>query len=427
MRREAKRLDTRVIGVDAVGRGILLPALASVVELARVGDSVLDTLKVLDDLERKAHGCMPANVAMHEPDTWVVGLESEDQVAASAVDWVEWHERNVTARWVVGVEDNRAVVGSLALSQDEEVVTVKMDRVRQWDWRLNDDIDPFAKIWHFNGKVARVGWDGAVVVDGLQSWVIPLSSEGRAIQSPLEEVRGVWTLTNNNGLLNLSILSASSEWHPWYKLVIWLVNALLGVVVGRRGWHAREASVVDNTLDVLSVGKTGASLLVIRAHPVAAWGLIGLDDDIVTLTNIDVEDVGLVRYDWYKVVRDHSELVAINVELEGRLYRGVDHTEQVLLAWDELLTKDEALTSLVGSTVGAEDVLTVDETGVEDTWATRRESLSSVVHRVHSCVRPILEDDHTSIDIVVRRVRTMNDHWAEHTLVGLKSEVRVVP
>lgn len=113
---------TRVHDRDTELIGVLVPLRASTVELAAVLHRLLDLVLGFDDLEGKAHRGVPSDVAMHEPDTGVVGLEGEDQVAAGAADWVPWHESHVTTGWVDQVQLDAAVVESLALCDDEEVV-----------------------------------------------------------------------------------------------------------------------------------------------------------------------------------------------------------------------------------------------------------------------------------------------------------------
>jgi len=80
--------------------------LAFVAEV-RAGSVLLgwDVVWSLDPLEGKTSVNVPDDVAMHEPCTWIVGLEANDSVAG----WAAWtggtsKHGSVTTRWVIEVQ-----------------------------------------------------------------------------------------------------------------------------------------------------------------------------------------------------------------------------------------------------------------------------------------------------------------------------------
>lgn len=148
---------------------------------------------------------------------------------------------------------------------------------------------------------------------------------------------------------------------------------------------------MNDTLDISRPLQLSADLLVVGAHPVVAHGLVGVDDNVVPLANVNGEDVGLVRHNGYKVVGDDPELVSVDVELEGRLDGGVEYAQTVGLAGHKVHL--EALASLVDGAVLSPDVHAVDQTRVEDTgteirpWADHGSALE---HLVNGTLAPVL-------------------------------------
>jgi hypothetical protein len=69
---------------------------------------------------KSLHRCMPSDMAMHQPDTWIVSLESKDNVTGG------WKERSISSRRVGQVQYDGAIITSETLSQDVEIVTCYM-------------------------------------------------------------------------------------------------------------------------------------------------------------------------------------------------------------------------------------------------------------------------------------------------------------
>lgn len=199
---------------------------------------------------------------------------------------------------------------------------------------------------------------------------------------------------------------------------------LAGVCVGSRvGSAARAACVVDDTSDIVRIDSGSTSILVVETQEVVTNFLIGLDNNLIALSDVDGQDCGLIRLDRNKVSSNDSKLVSINVELVCGLDGTVEKLEQILLARNELSGNSVASAGDVTLCQGI-DVHTIDQTAVH---GTNTSDLSIVVHVVDRDVRPIVDDEVTSIHIEVSRFGTINVHGTEETFVCLKSQVTVVP
>lgn len=101
----------------------------------------LDFRFALEELDAETGGNVEGDVAVHEPCTRVVGLESKDQVASSG------KISRVPADGVVRLQGRNISVPDcvLDLCEDVEVVAVEVDGVRKW-WvgavLLNDPVLP---------------------------------------------------------------------------------------------------------------------------------------------------------------------------------------------------------------------------------------------------------------------------------------------
>lgn len=364
-------------------------------------------------------------MAMQKPNTRVRGLESQDKVTRLALGRVSGHDGGITTRWVLEVKRDRVRVGAEALREDQEIVTVKMDGMGQWDGSLDDDVDPFVELWHFNGEVSGGGWDRAILVDLLEGWVLPLGVEGRAGQSPLEEV-GALVRADDGGLSDGLLSRTSVPWNDRDKLLEGLVKAGWCVAVALGSWQAHWAiGVVHDTLDV-EVDERSAWLLVVRAHPVIGRGLVGFEDQIITLSDVDDDHVGGVRGDRDEIHGNDLKLVLVDVEDEGGLDGAVEETETVALA--RLNSHLEARTTYNLRLKILPLVQTVDETSVQSGWAAESvgDKLLWSVEGVHWDMAPVLEGNELLV-VVLSSSRAVDDHRTPDTLVGLKTVMRVPP
>lgn len=125
---------------------------------------------------------MPSDMTMHEPDTGVICLKSQHNVSSSG------HKRRITTGRVVQQQRGAWIISSTSLSQDEEIVTVQMERVGQWNWRLDDNVNPLFGLCERNEECTAIGGETGVLHDGEKSGVVVLGHEGCAADIPFEEL-----------------------------------------------------------------------------------------------------------------------------------------------------------------------------------------------------------------------------------------------
>lgn len=158
---------------------------------------------------------------MQEPDTRVVGIVSKNEVPSSTGGNVRRHLSDITTWWINQVECDTAAVSASTLGKDQEVVTVKMDGMRDRSLLVGyDNIDPLAKVRSLDGKVARDVRDRAIVNDRLQSRIRPFGEEARAGQLPLEILSNSSDLDVFADLLGLAPGVPTDDGH---EAVVWLI------------------------------------------------------------------------------------------------------------------------------------------------------------------------------------------------------------
>ena len=128
------------------------PIFADTVFLIRRLLGQFDHVFILPDLDGHTGRRVPRNVAMHNPDTRIVGLEPDGEIAATG------EQHGVAPWWVLVVEGPVREIFHpeipTFLGQNHEIVAVQVDGVgngdvhvlvlRQLLWRMNvqDDVDP---------------------------------------------------------------------------------------------------------------------------------------------------------------------------------------------------------------------------------------------------------------------------------------------
>jgi len=148
-------LDASTASLVCVVCSTLILELGLVVVLA--GTNLGWSLKVL-----KSHTTvsMPDNMAMHEPGTWVIGLESNDRPAGAHCCWVASTEKkgSVSSDWVGEVELSNHVgcEHTTTLAEESEIVAVKVHRVRGDEVVLDHKVGP---------RVCRTVQDDSTAVD----------------------------------------------------------------------------------------------------------------------------------------------------------------------------------------------------------------------------------------------------------------------
>jgi len=118
-------LKTR-IALREAGDTVLVsgPGLATLVEAAQVAQGTDDLVRTLKELDTETTRDVEWNVAVHQPGTRVVSWESHDHISTSI------NSVGITNRWVSQVVRD-TLTASRTAANDIEVVTVKMDRMRQ--------------------------------------------------------------------------------------------------------------------------------------------------------------------------------------------------------------------------------------------------------------------------------------------------------
>lgn len=60
---------------------VAVPVLATCLDVAHIANSLDDLIGVFEELQTKTERHVERNVTMHQPDTWVVHGESDDEVS----------------------------------------------------------------------------------------------------------------------------------------------------------------------------------------------------------------------------------------------------------------------------------------------------------------------------------------------------------
>ena len=191
-------LESRLTRSDllATSGEVVLDVLALVLE-GGLADVLLggDIIWTLDPLHGQTAVNVPDNVAMHEPGTWVVGLEADDGVprggGAGGAASATYEHGGIATGGVDEVEGwgQGCSPSGLALAQDGEVVAVHVHGVGCEELVLDDEVVPFVLLVEDDG----VG-DAGVVAGGkgLQGGVLVVDLEGVVVEEPAEDNSIIW-------------------------------------------------------------------------------------------------------------------------------------------------------------------------------------------------------------------------------------------
>ncbi|KAI7341518.1 putative multicopper oxidase, type 1 [Hortaea werneckii] len=364
-------LNTRVILMPVSPIVVVLPVRAGLLQRVLVKR---DLLGRLDELDCQSLRHVPRDMAMHQPRAWV-----DEEVVAVEVD---------------GVRDRRGA----AVLLDQPVVPLAL---------VGGVVDVHA------GLVVVV-----VVGEVLQRRLLPVDVHGRVAERPdkervaagrelglrdadVEAALGVVESAGGNGLDPV-----------WCGLAWLLAVARLRVTAGGRLARRSVAVAPDGFgVEVVCAKAVGRH---VRTEPVVARSLVGLDDNVVTLTNTDENRLYVERLDRDEIGGHDSHVVAIKGDSDVVVNRGVNETQAVLLA---LLHRHlVVLSTTVGVLVRAVD---------EDRVSWRRRSLRLEVDccqgidLVCSRVIPVANDIWTQIIIVIRRGRSVKYHGANDAVAIL--------
>lgn len=225
---------------------------------------------------------------MHEPSSGVIGGVGNDEPTVSG------HVVNITARRVDKVQAIDIPVGIevswTANTKDVHVVTVKMDRVRKTACTvllLNDPVCPLGRV----GNVDQVVVLGVVLVTLahiLESRLSRVNDHRSAIDGPQNNrlvVGGDSPVVKSE----VEVLGLNSESVLWHALLD--LGHRNGV--NTCGWHTikRRSCRVSQSLTVIGEDRAADTFVGAKAwsvnfsaEPVVSSGLVGGEDNIVTLT-----------------------------------------------------------------------------------------------------------------------------------------------
>lgn len=308
---------------------------------------------------------------------------------------------------------------------------------------LNDPVDPLA----FVGKLDQVLSAREAVVaihDVLKDGLAPVDIHGGSVDTPNDDVAisvGVWVTWDGldtlgdawNTETDGESLNLSEEvgdvtdlvGHPGGERSRGVTVAAVGVVgLGGRSGNLLARVGHDSVTNTI-VGGVAASSLGLDTEPVVTGSCVGVENDFVSLTNVEQDRVDVDGLDGDEVGGDDFKLVTINGNTEGVVNGHVDETEEMLLARSNL--EVEVLARGTGNVhVGTVDEDVVGRRSV--CWRGLVETFEGGnVGVLSRNVEPILESQWSQVNVPVVRGRTVNDDGAKETLTVLSSVVRVVP
>ena len=183
-----------------------------------------------------------------------------------------------------------------AISQYRKISSVQRIVLTKRNRRFDNNIYPLAQ-GGLNRKIARVGGNGIVVDNVVKCSITPVGLERGSVKVPAVKVDSI-RVRNSDIVLDGLVRRADGLLDDGHKLVKGfiftrtedttdsIVLARVGVS-SRVGSAARAACVVDDTSDVVGVDGGSTSILVVETQEVITYFLIGLDDYLIALSDVD--------------------------------------------------------------------------------------------------------------------------------------------
>lgn len=298
-------------------------------------ETVLHELGSLNDGGGKTGLEMPLDVAMEEPNSGVVGLETDGNVL------LRGNQDGITAGRVGGVEVagiwHRGVVLALAATNNLEDVTVKMEGVVTRVVVVDDDLDPLAVLDDHGVGVLAVDLGVAVEVTGGKG-----SVQGGDLGHDVSDVVegglvGVVVQDREDGVQDKLLGRGGSSLGDDGNQISIVELLPLGGLLGSKG----ESLVIDNGAGDVQGELWGHDVehggVHVGVEDVVLLGIsLGGDEDRVTLGSGDGEASDLLALNIDTVNLDNLDLVAVNVEVEHGKGRHVDDAETVGLAGNKV-------------------------------------------------------------------------------------------
>jgi hypothetical protein len=190
------------------------PIIAPVVYIVQAAGDVAGSLHELDAKPLRE---MERNMAVHEPQAWIVRFEGQHEIP------LDGQCRRVAARGVVHLEDGDVAVPGLVglLSENVKVVAVEMDGVRDRGEVRRILLDhPVLKLVRLPDAVRVFGLGEVAAVEGdlLDRGAAKIDMHGRVADEPLDKV---CTIDNCVAELDFHLLGrclGHLRPHPGYKV-----------------------------------------------------------------------------------------------------------------------------------------------------------------------------------------------------------------
>jgi hypothetical protein len=342
----AHSLDARVI-LDVVKiPGI--PLLTAIIDAIQRSNGSQDFLLTLHNLKSQTRACMPSNMAMQKPNTRVVRLECHDKVPVGR------KQGHITTRRIVVVEGSRCrsrIVGGRALSQDSEVMAVKMDRMSSRNGRLqgvlvrvgqiggDDHVNETAVlVVVINHGILRIPRGVLKIDDG---WIGEIQTHGYIQQLPVKKLANVQTgqvgiVVQALGVQRVGINLPLKDGLQTGVRLIAASKVRINRSAGRIGGVARivsdDASLHLQSTSVFEVAAGGGCIGTDPEIRSLTGIAKGFNNDAVALADTNHDVIGLIGMDGNKVRGNDLELVLVDREGKEGVHRTIDQAKKIAFA-----------------------------------------------------------------------------------------------
>ena len=397
-------------------------------------DALLDQIDLLNriDIETCAH--VPSNVAVKRPDTRVVGVVLNDQVSrddGTVDDARGLQDLHISSLCVLDMSNSTIPLAD-TFSENVEVVTVKMHRVRGWDLVLHDDANGVVVAEVVDVPLRVVGVRYVAQVCQEQNGVIVVTAEGLAVHLPKYIAAGIGTDGDVDGLSGCGFTGSGEgeEWGSAGKRVVAAVRIIEGSGDCCRGLGGISLVVVD-CCDCR--GLVGGSTIwrEIRSHEdCRGGGQVRFDKNVCALANTESDHVGIVWLHRDEIVRNDSHGVVVDAEALDTLGSGVNQPKTMGLPLSELKLGNTSVRSARYSSGSFRAVvihLAVDQVIVRSwrrSWRCADDLFDNL--EIFGMI-PVRKHDGADIDVVRFVLWSVYNHGSGKATSILSTVVRVIP
>lgn len=416
-----------------VSRPVCPPGIAVVVVLVlvRLAETVAQVIGALEILHRQTARHVPGNVAVEKPSTGVVRLEGDEQpsvggkhgdVATDRVGALEQGHVSGGIEAVACLRNAGLLVGGAA--DDEEIMTVKMHRVRNAEGAgrvvLDEPVSPLVDAVDGDDVgLRRIA--GVLGNDVVNNRFVPVDINGAAIDLPDKEGCAADGQGDGQSVVRAGSEATSRNAAGDNRCQVVQVHAVSissrSANVGRES--VRSSLVAEDRsrvrIERSTAGKTAAKGGV---EPVVPNTLVGVNSDIVALANGKEETVDSLGLNGNHVGGNDGHGVILELQLEVIVGRGVDDAETMTLAGGE-----RDIGKFTSAGLG---ILSVPFE--ENSVTGRGTAIHGFLNQDISWLVVVVGDgEDTKIDIVGKRSRTIDHDGANDAVAILGREMRVVP